>query len=241
MARGGTTCECNSGLSSLFVRYCAMHGCNRMLDNSLQLIARMGYVSELIQIVHKASSKWAAVGRQGRLQCNEMKRFWEKKLDNLIPPVYAGVEKRRAVILPSGIEMWTQEELAARLLCACRTYFMYSYDPQPSSAMYERLQRAACDFLAATSSFHGRLPPTTHYLTTHFLHFCHTDGGAYTTVQEGPEHHHKLDMSVAHLTFTTPEGNHMPFTRMEQILRMYELKRILLERGHPFPANTTDE
>ena len=75
------------------------------------------------------------------------------------------------------------------------------------------------------------MPPTTHYMTSHFLQFAHTDRGAYHTLQEGPEHHHKLDMDVAHQTFSNWQGAHVPYTRMEQVLYTYLLRQILLEHA----------
>lgn len=81
--------ECIPGLSALHVRYCAMHGCNRMLDNSLQLIAHMGCVPQLRQMVRRACSTWEEQGGPGRLQCYQMKRFYEMDLHTKIPPIYA--------------------------------------------------------------------------------------------------------------------------------------------------------
>jgi hypothetical protein len=209
-----------------------MHGCNRMLDNSLQLIARMGCTQDVKRLVRLVCTKWEEVGRKGRLQCYEMKLFYAKQLHSAIPPLFAGLPPRMVCTSANKAEVWTQEELAHRLLAACHTYFTFSYNPSPSGAAFVSLEHACRDFLAATSSFQGRFPPTSHYMTTHFMDFVRRDHGAYVTVQEGPEHHHKLDMGVARRTWTNARGAHMPFTRMEQILRTYELRRILLERGH---------
>jgi hypothetical protein len=223
---------CIPGLSALHVRYCAMHGCNRMLDNSLQLIARMGCTQAVKRLVRLACTKWEQAGSKGRLQCYEMKLFYAKQLHVAIPLLFAGLPPRMVFTSADKGEAWTQEELVHRLLAACHTYFTYSYNHNPSGAALMSLEHAQRDFLAATSSFRGRFPPTSHYMTTHFLDFIRCDRGAYVTVQEGPEHHHKLDRGVALRTWTNPRGSHMPFTRMEQVLRTYELRRILLERGH---------
>ena len=118
----------------------------------------------------------------------------------------------------------------------CHTYFMFYYNPNPSDDDILRLKKARDDFLTAHSSFDLRCAPTSHFMTTHFLDFVDQVRGAYVTLQEGPEHHHKLDMGVAKRTWTNPNGPHMPFSREVQMLRTYELRRILLERGHKPPV-----
>lgn len=219
-------------LSASHVRYCAMHGCNRLLDNSLQLIARLVSVDLLLPIVRQACHKWEPRGRSGRFQCYEMKHFWERKLDAALTAAVALHPGGRVVLLPTRAETWSVPRMVKELLAACRTYFEFSYTPTPAGPAYTALTHAACVLLSITASLAGRMPPTTHYLTSHFLQFAHTDRGAYHTLQEGPEHHHKFDMDVAHQTFSNWQGAHVPYTRMEQVLRTYQLRQILLEHGY---------
>ena len=213
------------------VRYCAMHGCNRLLDNSLQLIASFGEREAVTKIVHKVASKWVAQGHKGRLQCFEMKKFWERNLDTEVIASFARHTQVCAMLVrgAQGIERaeWTAHALVTRLLGACRAYHTFSYTILPPYPLYCALLNARDDILSVFAHFHRRLPPTTHWLTTHFIHFVRLDGTAYTTLQEGPEHHHKIDERNAHITYTAACGNHMPFTRYEQLLRRYELQRIL--------------
>lgn len=158
-----------------------------------------------------------------------------------IPPLYDGLPSRVVFTSATQGDVWTQEELTRRLLNACHTFFTYSYNSKPRGGDILRLQNARCDFIAATSSFEQRFAPTSHYMTTHFFEFIDKDHGAYATLQEGPEHHHKLDMQLAQRTWTNPSAAHTPFSRAEQILRTYELRRILLERGHKPPTQELDK
>lgn len=216
------------------VCYCAMHGCNRLLDNCLQLITSIAEKDAVTNVVHKVASKWVAHGHKGRLQCFEMKKFWEHNLDPQVIACFTTHTKPCAVLVrtANGVERaeWTQRDLVARLLGACRVYYSVSYTMHPSHEQHCALRDARDTILSATAHFRRRLPATTHWLTTHFLDFIRIDRTAYITLQEGPEHHHKVDDAEAHLTYTIPQGQHMPFTRYEQVLRRYELQRIL--RSH---------
>jgi hypothetical protein len=74
--------------------------------------------------------------------------------------------------------------------------------------------------------------PTIHYLTNHYIQFAREDKGAYHTVLEGSEHHHKNDRDVARMVFPHESGANTKTGPMRQILETQDLRLILLNRGH---------
>ena len=65
------------------------------------------------------ASKWVAHGSKGRLQCFEMKKFWEHNLDPQVIACFTTHTKPCAVLVRTadGVERaeWTQQDLVVRV------------------------------------------------------------------------------------------------------------------------------
>lgn len=211
------------------VRYCAMHGCNRLLDNHLRVIQSLGYKGELKDIVRQVCPQWGKVIALHPLQ---MKAFHQQNLGKRIADLFVGTQ--RQVTLPQREAPAIQISIADavhRLMDACKGYKHFAYTEYPVEADFAALSAARDNILAVDYALQAQLQPTTHYMTTHFVDFANQDRSAYHTVQEGAEHHHKDDRLDAWMAFTNDEGRWDERSKMQMMLDTQELKRILIRRS----------
>ena len=57
-------------------RYCAMHGCNRVLDNTLRLVQQLGRARDVISCMQSVCPRW---GKSVATQCKHMKLFFQRQ------------------------------------------------------------------------------------------------------------------------------------------------------------------
>jgi len=227
--------RCLPSLPIQCTRYCAMHGVNRLLDNTLHIVQdHVVYTDkiDLISIVCECCPRWGE--KKVALKPHQTRLFFAAGKDHRICDLLQNdllpitVERR-----DGAREVITYATLGQRLLSACREYFTYSRIRPPTSAADDARLAVACDhMLACFHALRVKLAPTTHYLTSHFLTFSSIDRGAYTTLQEGAEHHHKTDRKTAAMVFS---GLLQGAGMLEQLLNQQELHRLLRQRAPCLP------
>jgi hypothetical protein len=211
------------------VRYCAMHGCNRLLDNHLRILQEHTSKAALKDIVREVSPHW---GKDGALHPLQMKQFYRRQLDATVARLFGN--SQRTLTLPQREAPPIQISLsdaAQRLLQACKCYFNFAYTRTPTPADFTALKVARDNILAIDFALRAPQQPTTHYMTSHFVDFAVADGGAYHSVQEGAEHHHKDDRKDSWMAFTCSGSRYDDRSTLQMMLDNQELQRILIRRA----------
>lgn len=210
-------------------RYCAMHGCNRLLDNNLRLVQSLGHKSEIRAIVRQVCPRW---GGDIALFPFQTKKFYERSLQLTIASLF--MRDKRTITLQSrdGAQVHLAvKDVVLKLLSACNFYWRFSRRQELQEDLAE-LHAARDDILAVSHACRAELAPTTHYMTSHFITFVSAELSAYHLLQEGAEHHHKTDRRFAGMIFSTSGSATDDRGPMEQLLDQQELHRILLKRRH---------
>lgn len=217
-------------LNSFQARYCAMHGCNRMLDNTLRLLTSIENRAQIEEKIHKVCPKW---GVKSALRPVDTRSFYEHNIHQEIIALFVHSSARYTVPVPGGGQRRVSvHDFVASALNACYCFWKFAYTPQPREFLNAQLRSARNDILAFYYSLKSEVMPTMHYMTNHFLEFIDKDGSAYYFVQEGAEHHHKNDRDIARMIIPHDGGKYLPQGPMEQILNIQQLRRILINRGH---------
>jgi hypothetical protein len=211
------------------VRYCAMHGCNRLLDNHLRLLQSHGPKTAVKDVVRQVCPQW---GKNGALHPLQMKQFFARHLDDEVVSLFA--RSNAAVMLPRREQpalQITLQDAARRLIGACKAYFEFAYIRSPQRADFATITNARDNVLAVDFALRSEMQPTTHYMTSHFVYFAEEDGGAYLTVQEGAEHHHKDDRKDSWTSFTCEGSRYDERNTHQMLLDTQELHRALIRRA----------
>jgi len=218
-------------------RYCAMHGCNRLLDNYLRMLQVIGSKTAIARVVQKVCKKWG----KGALTPIQTRLFYQRRLHQEIPPLLACVKKRYQVPQRgAATREMTAPQLATVVLEAIHTYRVCAYTRPPQLPDFGRLQEAQAVLLAAAYVLQQPQTSTIHYMTSHFVTLTEHDGSAYHTVQEGAEHHHQNDRELCKNVFPHIFGANSHHSALQQLLDMQQLRRIMLDRGHQ-PAKKSRE
>lgn len=223
-------------LSSLECRYCPMHGINRILDESIRLVAKWQCYTEVCKVMQEICNDW---GGEGILQCVEMKNFFKKNLHYELAQIFAD----KPVVLRVKQFDGSTRDLSAftaitMLVDALEVYYVVCYTQHPSAEDFIALRMARNHLRAFWAALEAPQTPTFHYLTTHLLEFGQLDGSFYHTLQEGAEHHHQNDRESGQNVFTSHGANGTRLNFMQQLLLTQELRRVLLFMGHTYLADT---
>ena len=218
-------------LTSTRFRYCPMHGCNRLLDNTVRILQTLGKKKEVADCMQMVCPNWS---RDVATQCKHMKLFFQRQLHVRMASFFTEVDDAYRVRQRDGSQdVKTTYEVARMLLDACHGFYKFAYTIQPSDDDFQALQLARDSLLAAYDAVEAELAPTTHYMTSHFLEFARKDGTAYHALQEAAEHHHKQDRKDSRVVFTSGGSKYITSEPLQQLLDFQEVRRILIRRGHP--------
>ena len=221
-------------LTSGHFRYCSMHGCNRLLDNTVRIIQELAKKKQVADCMQSVCPNW---GPKIATQCKHMKMFFQRQLHIHMANLFNDVNKNHQVRHSDGSRtVESTGQVVRMLLDGCRGFYHFAYLRKPADADYGALLLARNKLLAGYDAVEAELAPTTHYMTSHFIDFAEADGTAYHTLQEGAEHHHKLDRKDSRLMFTSNGGKHVHTAPLQQLLDIQEVRRILIRRGHQPPS-----
>ena len=223
-------------LSSLDCRYCPMHGINRILDESVRLIANWQCRIEVCKVMQEVCTDW---GGEGILQCVEMKKFFKKDLHSELTQIFADKPVTLKVQQCDGVILEMPAfNVIKMMLDALEVYYHVCYTKTPSPDQFVALRTARSHLRAIWAAFEAPQTPTFHYMTTHLLQFGESDGSCYHTLQEGAEHHHQNDRESGRNVFTSRGADGKRLNSTQQLLLTQELRRILLFKGHEYLADS---
>lgn len=213
-------------------RYCAMHGVNRLLDNTLHLVQSLGHASELARVMHSVCPGW---GDEVALRPIQTRAFFMGSAGTDITALYAEDDQQLRRQHPdTTVEDITFGEATEQLISACATYFEFSRLTNPTKTNYAHLFTARNNFLAIYHALRAELTASMHYMTSHFLSYAVADAGAAATRQEGAEHHHKTDRAYGGKVFC---GSLKGRSMLQQLLDQQDLHRLLIQRVHFMPSH----
>jgi hypothetical protein len=217
-------------------RYCAMHGCTRMLCGALQSLraaAPRGQRGPFAAVISRVRRGWNS---KAKLRCCEMKLILD---DPVLLRDAAALFGQHYIELqqPNGQLQRLQLRHAVHLLLdSIRVFRQFSYLRIPRSSDFGVLLSARTAYISFYLAMAWKIAPAPHFMLNHFIDFSLTDRTAFFTLQEGAEHKHHDDRTD--IKTTLGKGKLHDHNGYQHLLDQQETRRQLVQLGYGPPRVT---
>jgi hypothetical protein len=210
-------------------RYCWMHGVSNLLNNALLLLLDLAPVKgTFIAAVRVSAKQW---DNKHALRPKDAKALIRSRAYLPIPAQFQAVRLPPLPWPDPPLELQlTTVQIVDTYFDAVRCFHDFAYTRKPSPAAFRSVKQAAVVYLAVFAATERALPPTSHFMCTHAIHFAELDGTAYHTLQEGTEHKNKLDIAAGKRTVGPNRVFQTGESGWQQLLNRHLVIDLLLQR-----------